>query len=106
MTLTTNKILEWYLDGDSDTIDSSTRESVTALPDSWTKKDTEEIGIPIAIGSKEHGFVAAIVLESQTNPMQWISNRTHPTLSDALSETIANASHMKLCVQRTPTAHP
>jgi hypothetical protein len=84
MRCSVSQILEWYSTGETDLRGNSLVTSTVALPPHWT-----------GIGCLGRGFVAAIVLESRTNPMPWIGSASHPNLSDALSEAISQAIHLK-----------
>jgi hypothetical protein len=95
MRCSVSQILEWYSTGETDLRGNSLVTSTVALPPHWTEQDSNSVGTPAGIGCLGRGFVAAIVLESRTNPMPWIGSASHPNLSDALSEAISQAIHLK-----------
>ena len=95
MRCSVNQILELYSGGETDLLGDSLVTSTIALPPHWTEQDCKSVGTPVGIGCLERGFVAAIELGSRTNPMPWIGSALHPNLYEALSETVAQATHLK-----------
>jgi len=93
--LNAREIVQRYCSGQTGIPNDQQIASAPALPDGWSKGDTNRIGSPVVIGNRTVGFVGAIERDSASDPFPWVDETSHPDFGDAQESAIKQAMLLK-----------